>query len=298
MLRAHVDDLLSDMPERRDEKGALDFENHLDTVAKATDPGDTYLVSADMTEVAKAAGATMPTEVLLADDLPSRVGFLLYDTPIGSDGEHDIIGVCWCRENQEVLHWESDEPPPPDSEPDRVYYDDAVEIEPLVWAPRNYAAKFGTALMITGRLYGGFRWIIDEKPYGSDDPTLIGHPANDDYHLAGILRATWRLMQQTITVSEKVAGYNRAERRAMRKQGLPAEDITVVTLRRRDVYHDTDDTDPASVDWTHRWLVDGHWRNQWLPSRQTHRLQWISGYVKGPADKPLVVKERVKHWVR
>ena len=54
----------------------------------------------------------------------------------------------------------------------------------------------------------------------------------------------------------------------------------------------------GSVSWSHRWLVNGHWRNQWLPSRAAHRLQWIAGYVKGPASKPLVVKDRVTAWVR
>jgi hypothetical protein len=37
----------------------------------------------------------------------------------------------------------------------------------------------------------------------------------------------------------------------------------------------------------------GHWRNQWLPSVATHRQQWIPEHIKGPGDKPLVLKSGV-----
>ena len=37
----------------------------------------------------------------------------------------------------------------------------------------------------------------------------------------------------------------------------------------------------------HRWLVLGHFRNQWYRSEQTHKVIWIAPYVKGPDDAPL-----------
>jgi len=41
------------------------------------------------------------------------------------------------------------------------------------------------------------------------------------------------------------------------------------------------------------------WRNQWYPSLSQHRQKWISPYVKGPEDKPLVVRpRRVYQWTR
>jgi hypothetical protein len=45
-----------------------------------------------------------------------------------------------------------------------------------------------------------------------------------------------------------------------------------------------------TVDWSHRWLVRGFWRNQWFPSLGIHRQLWISDYIKGPEDKPLRIK--------
>ena len=40
-------------------------------------------------------------------------------------------------------------------------------------------------------------------------------------------------------------------------------------------------------EYRHRWLVSGHFRNQWYRSEQTHKVIWIAPYVKGPDDAPL-----------
>jgi hypothetical protein len=36
-----------------------------------------------------------------------------------------------------------------------------------------------------------------------------------------------------------------------------------------------------------QWLVSGHFRSQWYPSKQCHEVIWIAPYVKGPEGKPL-----------
>lgn len=48
-----------------------------------------------------------------------------------------------------------------------------------------------------------------------------------------------------------------------------------------------------SREWRHRWVVRGHWRNHWYPSLKDHRPVWISPYLKGPADAPLLGGEKV-----
>ena len=49
----------------------------------------------------------------------------------------------------------------------------------------------------------------------------------------------------------------------------------------------------ARRDWSHRWLVSGHWRNQWYPSEGVRRPIWIDAFVKGPSDAPLLVRPTV-----
>ena len=53
-------------------------------------------------------------------------------------------------------------------------------------------------------------------------------------------------------------------------------------------------TGERPTDWTHRWIVEGHWRQQAHgPDRSLRRPTWIAPHIKGPDDKPLVVKDRV-----
>lgn len=62
--------------------------------------------------------------------------------------------------------------------------------------------------------------------------------------------------------------------------------ITVVTLRRP---KGIPSGEANHVDWHQRWIVSGHWR--WQPYGDgTVRQIWIAPYVKGPEDKPLVVR--------
>jgi hypothetical protein len=73
----------------------------------------------------------------------------------------------------------------------------------------------------------------------------------------------------------------------------------VVTLR-REQHEKNDDADHRHVDWSHRWINSGYWRTMpahWLPD-QANRLQWVPAHVKGPADKPLVIKKTVHKLVR
>ena len=43
----------------------------------------------------------------------------------------------------------------------------------------------------------------------------------------------------------------------------------------------------------HSWVVRGHWRRQWYPSRGEHRPLWIAPHLAGPEDAPLIGGDRV-----
>ncbi|MGW0703342.1 hypothetical protein ACWD0A_29350 [Streptomyces sp. NPDC002867] len=43
----------------------------------------------------------------------------------------------------------------------------------------------------------------------------------------------------------------------------------------------------------HRWPVRMHKVRQWYPSAQEHRLIWRGPYIKGPADAPLMLGEKI-----
>lgn len=106
----------------------------------------------------------------------------------------------------------------------------------------------------------------------------------------GFVQTFFRLAQQRIATISAAEGDRHTRKRIARMKGKPANftGVQVVTLRRpkRPL---ADDHVAHSVDWKHRWVVDGHWRNQFYPSTKTHRQIWIAPYVKGPEDADLVL---------
>jgi hypothetical protein len=75
-------------------------------------------------------------------------------------------------------------------------------------------------------------------------------------------------------------------RRAARALPTMAPIDEVVTLRLRRVESSQDAGSSSDVHWSHRWLVRGHWRR--LPGG----VVWVRQHVKGPTDRPLIVKEK------
>ncbi len=116
--------------------------------------------------------------------------------------------------------------------------------------------------------------------------------------IARTLCTMWLLLRQRVAV-RRVERPERAARRRFERGGHEVpEQITVIELR-RPLQSGAGDGAPSSpVDWSHRWIVDGHWRNQFHPSTGGHVPTWIAPYVKGPDERPLVVKDRVHAWVR
>jgi hypothetical protein len=73
--------------------------------------------------------------------------------------------------------------------------------------------------------------------------------------------------------------------------------VVVVKLRREQ--GERHEPTGEEGNYSHRWIVGGHWRNQWYATESIHRQIWISPYVKGPEDRPLIVRpRRVFQWER
>jgi hypothetical protein len=75
--------------------------------------------------------------------------------------------------------------------------------------------------------------------------------------------------------------------------------VQVVLLRRARRTVEEPEEEHAKVAWSHRWLVEGFWRMQPVgKGRAQRRLTFVRPHVKGPSDKPLVVKQKVHAWTR
>jgi len=111
-----------------------------------------------------------------------------------------------------------------------------------------------------------------------------------------MLGSTWLIAQQVTLADSKTRvltpmdhkGRERLDRRAP---------VTIVELRRQ--LGDAHEAKGGTRNYTHRWLVGGHWRQQACgPNRSQRRPKFIAPYVKGPAGAPLVQKDRVHVWRR
>lgn len=112
-----------------------------------------------------------------------------------------------------------------------------------------------------------------------------------------VLWATVLLMQQEI-VSERRSEHTKAETKVLRRNSAQ-EWLTVLTLRRRS---NSEPTEGGSTEWSHRWLVSGHWAWRHCgeshpaaqPYEKGHRARvWVQPYIKGPEGKSFSDKKKV-----
>lgn len=140
----------------------------------------------------------------------------------------------------------------------------------------------------TGEEYGYAGWALTwgNALYVDQEPDAAVPALRD-------LQAFWRLGREFIVEPERAP---RAQRRqAQRAKVVNGEYVTVLRLRR----HVRVAAEVAATrDWSCRWIVRGHWRNQWYPSLGEHRQRYVAPHIKGPPDKPLQVSDRAVEFVR
>jgi hypothetical protein len=106
-----------------------------------------------------------------------------------------------------------------------------------------------------------------------------------------LLQAMWSIIAEPYVATEDQRVDRHAIRGAQRAGLISDGQVRIVTLRRSSYRRPAGVS--SNVEWTHRWIVRPHWRNQWYPSRGVHRQRYIAPYVKGPDDKPLLANESV-----
>jgi len=236
-----------------------------------------FYVDPDMMSLVEAAIPGFQPEPLTTTDLLTTKGFMYLPRPLYIDDIHkkkmSYRAVMWVpaifktikddgREEDGagiVLHLFHD-----GSDTDDYFHEEEAKRSPILFLTH-----------ITG-------WVFEDEY-----PEMEGSIRD----IAQQVQCIWRLMAQTITMKSEVRGTRPVRRRFQREQ-VEERTIVVVTLRRPE--HEPSG-EHRSVAWSHRWLVSGHWRNQWFPSLGRHRQIWIHPYVKGPDDLPLQVR-RMRVW--
>jgi hypothetical protein len=114
---------------------------------------------------------------------------------------------------------------------------------------------------------------------------LIENPLAHRWSLLRLIATAWAFLEQRILVIAP----QRASRALRRRLPIDLREtlIHTIILRRQQPMAAATVDNQGDVEWSWRWIVRGHWRDQWYPSIGHHRPIWILPYEKGPAEKPL-----------
>ncbi len=152
----------------------------------------------------------------------------------------------------------------------------------------------GQALVFSG----GSEW---ELGHGLTDRSH-DHTADDRdesvFEDRRLLLALWSLMESRGVVDVVEEPLDRATRRRMERSDMPLDAVRVIYLRGSRAQTVKAHLEEVAS-YRHQWIVSGHWRSQpYGPNRALRRQVWISPYIKGPADAPLLTGPKVKALVR
>lgn len=99
-----------------------------------------------------------------------------------------------------------------------------------------------------------------------------------------LVASLWLFTQQTVLTTNRET-VDRHARKRLARLDCPEDTVRVVRLR-RPARSDGQGPNETS-EWSCQWIVRGHWRQQFYPSKHANQPIWITPYVKGPEDKPL-----------
>lgn len=251
----------------------LDARNS-DGILKELAESTLWWVSPEMCDVVDVARTSLPPDYRLhPSDVPDPSGLLFFAKP--------MPGIDTFR-------------------PDTPMYISAMQWFPAMRPTGEHilAIAIWTQAVNTFKLWGmvGINyWPLNEPlsngwSVPADEEAGRGVESGDEDR--GRLLATWLLSTQSNVSTVENMHADRATRRRCQRAGLPST-VRVVNLRRPKSHSNGDGS--TTVDWSHRWIVSGHWRNQpYGPQRSLRRPVWIAPHIKGPEDAPLIEKTVVK----
>ncbi len=267
----------------------------------AVTTGETYYWHPELLPVLTAGGQSLPTSTRLAEDmLPSPAGFCWFGAPLRLDvesalrlmpdvtpeqralwadvGDWEVLGMVWSTQTvprDQVLGGQ---------------HEGLVASVCLFVRDPLRLPKEGNSLWNGAGLYPFFWFFQDDLAANLDFTHGVseqGYDRSGVQWALNVFAAALLFLHQGLALADRPIGVDRHARKRAERAGWTSEPLVrVIRLRRiQAAAHDHDA--PSQVDWACRWVVRGHWRQQWFPSVQQNRPMWIAPYVKGPDDKPM-----------
>lgn len=243
-----------------------------------------YWASSDMVDLLTHAAPSMPPTTMTREIMPSPSGVVFFEKAyVGKDarasgGVVHVQAYLWgpcqfdVRESQRIDGAVQEET----GEAFR-FIGNGISIAP--WRKYTYWMPLGRT----------------DWPFDYDTEMAFAPPGYTPEQLESIiedrrvLAAFFLLSQQTniATITEHALP-NHVRKQLQREQKVipPPPSVRLVDIHKP--RHTNVGKGTRDVEWTKRWWVKGHWRQQaYGPGRTLHRPLYIKPFVKGPDDKPL-----------
>ena len=233
---------------------------------RSLETAETYYWSPPICDVIAHTAATIPDWTLLPELLPSPAGWFYFARPLPFPSRENtsvrISAISWARHEECVFF--------------------------IVWWRLDDMGKFRVCGLPMGAHPWGWRRSAEQcrqlsaLDYDSPDDTGLRNGRDE----LNIIATCMAFLNQRILITPQ----QRAERHAVKRlerDGWTHEPLIRVVELRRKASQSRPSDDPKTVEWSHQWVVSGHWRQQWYASLQRHQPIWIMPFVKGPEDRPL-----------
>lgn len=265
------------------------------TIRRAT----AFAWSPDTTETVATAAESLVPETVCSDfavaDLPPA-GWWWFEKPIPlqtvmASGETvPVVALLWAKD------YDHRDAPRTGSKPPGMWFSTMVKGEkgePQVPLPTTaWKWPFGVRLE---ELQGLFEQEY-RKVYDTTSPNNAGLEAtcHASYFFSAFLIAASTWLRQRIITRAPAQGGRQVKRALKREYALDEiPTVEIIKLRRREVEPTEPSPDGIVRHYRMRFIVHGHFRNQWYAKAGVHAPKWIESYIKGPADTPLKDAARI-----
>jgi hypothetical protein len=272
-----------------------------------------FYVSADMTRMAVSAGQALPSYRLHPEELPAPHGLLVWEEPATDsyDGPEStgcpIIAVSWAQRGNlvEVRSWARREEWlafMAEGDP-RAGLRDLTPAEVRALRLENPQP---IVCMASSRLpFGKVPGWLSQAPADTSGMTLaevedFARSAGRQEQAERALVVTWLLMGQTLATEDEVHPPKASVKHLRRLDPNLLTSTRYVRLRHAKTLPEqrAEGDGAGGKAYRHRWVVRGHWRNHWYPSRQAHRPIYVHPHIKGPDGAPLLDPDRLVNVLR
>lgn len=261
--------------------------------------GETILISRPTGALIQYAGSQLPPDDLYDADAPAvRSAVVFLEEPMvmvaSPDGKGSPDIVC-----DVLLFW--------DSRGNEAMVDKFMDLLNMRDAPCNGEFQFyfimcrrrnepllSIASMGMMLMYNGIP--LKENVVERMSSIESGYPSKDAWSCnpRNYLQALWALLGQPIVSEYRARPTEPAARKARKKLKGSGGEVRVLHLRQHERSGASGVASGKKFEYSHRFVVRGFWRNQfWGPKRAYRRRIWVDSYFKGPADKPLIIGDRV-----